>query len=76
VEDIRNTGFANLATYPNTFTPTGLPSGSTGTVSLTNNIDGATEANIYRADVTITWTFKSQHQIKTSTYITKGGIKR
>lgn len=76
VEEIRNTPFANLGTFPTTFTPTGLPSGATGTVSLTNSINGVTEANIYRADVTITWTFKNQHQIKTSTYVAKGGIRR
>lgn len=76
IEEIRNTPFTSLPTYPTSFTPTSLPGNPTGTVTLTNNIDGNVETNIYQVDVSITWNFKRQQTIKTSTYVTKGGLRR
>ena len=57
------------------FTVTDIP-GAQGTVTVSNVLDGAPQANIKQVDLKITWYFKKNNQIKTSSYITRNGVGR
>jgi len=73
IEEYRNTSFDSVNS--GTFSITELPSGQ-GALTVSNNIDGAPQADIKRLDLTITWNFKKTNQVNITTYIARNGLKR
>lgn len=73
VETTRAKAFDSIITE--SFSVPELPNG-TGTVTVSNNIDGAPQADIKQVDIIISWTFKKTHQVRAVTYVAKGGIGR
>lgn len=73
IEEYRNADFNALA--DSTFTVSELPSGQ-GVLVVTNNIEGAPQADIKKIDLIIQWNFKNQRQVRAVTYISRGGIKK
>ncbi|MEI6639892.1 MAG: hypothetical protein WCL46_09250 [Chlorobium sp.] len=73
VEKYRGGSFDGITT--GTFTVTDLPSGQ-GTVTVSNTIDGMPQNDIKQVDLTLSWNYKRQNQIKITTYISRNGIGR
>lgn len=73
VEQLRDTDF-NSITSGNYAVPE-LPSGQ-GVLAVTNNIEGSTQVDIKKVDLTISWNFKRNQSVRLVTYITRGGIKK
>ena len=73
IEEYRRASFDGLTT--NTFTISSLPSGQ-GTLTVTNNIDGAPQVDIKRLDLTIAWNYKKARSASISTYVTRNGVGR
>jgi len=73
MEEYRSNSFDSLVT--GNFTVTDLPSGQ-GTLTVTNNVDGAPQTDIKKLDLIISWTFKKQNQVRIITYVARNGIKR
>ena len=73
IEELRSEPFSGIA--DSTFSVSELP-GGTGTVTISNNIEGQNQDGIVEADVTVSWNFKKQTEVKASTYISNGGLKK
>lgn len=72
IENMRNTPYLDLANY--SFTIPGL-STATGTVVLSDVIDGSPQVGIVEATVTVTWPYKSKSEsIEIVTYIAEQGM--
>jgi prepilin-type N-terminal cleavage/methylation domain-containing protein len=71
IEEYRNASFDNLA--DETATITELPDGSL-TATVTNEIDGSTETDIKRVELTINWSYQRDREIKIVTYVYRGGL--
>jgi hypothetical protein len=75
VETIRGTLFSNIVPGTTTVAVPQLPGGQ-ATTEITNVVDGAAQTDIVQATVTITWDYKGASQVKSTTFITKKGIKK
>lgn len=73
IEELRGVSFETI-TEENYQIPN-LPQGE-GTIDISNEVDGAPQSDIIKVDLTISWYFKKENQIREVTYITKGGIKK
>ena len=74
IENMRNTSFSNLADH--SFSVPGV-AGSSGTVVVTNVIDGSPETGILKATVVVSWPYKSKTEnITLVTYIAEKGINQ
>jgi prepilin-type N-terminal cleavage/methylation domain-containing protein len=75
METLRGTLFTNLAVGTTTAAVPDLPGGQSTTV-ITNVVNGAPQTGILQVTVTISWNYKRNTQIKSSTFITQGGLKK
>lgn len=75
IEEYRNSDFNSLTTQNNINIPE-LPPVGRADLIVTSDIDGAPQADIKKLDLTITWTFKKQNQVRIVTYVAKNGLKR
>jgi hypothetical protein len=73
IETLRGSAFESIAN--STYQIPELPQGQ-GIITVTNEIDGAPQADIIQIKLEISWNFKKLNRIKELTYITKGGIKK
>lgn len=73
LEIYRRASFDSLAS--GSFAVPSLPGGQ-GAVTVTNVIDGASQADIKQLDITVSWVFKKNKQVKISSYVTRNGVGR
>lgn len=72
IENMRNSDFATLENY--TFSVQGVSTAS-GSVTISDQIDGSTETDIVKVTVTVIWPYKNNTEsIELDTYIAKYGI--
>lgn len=73
VEVYRRASFDSLDN--GTFTVSNLPSGQ-GTLTVSNMIDGAPQADIKQLNLTVSWNYKRTNSVKITTYVTRNGVGR
>lgn len=73
IELLRSTSFDSII---NEDAPVANLPGSNLAVRVDNNLDGLPQSDIKEVEVTISWYFKKDFQLKAVTYISKGGIQR
>lgn len=73
IETTKSQGYDSIVT--GTFPVPELPSGQ-GTITVSNNIDGAPQTDIKQVDIIVSWNFKKTHQVRAVTYIAKAGVGR
>lgn len=72
MEEYRNSNFDTLDST--TFDVPELPQGQ-GTLTITDNVEGAPQNDIKQAELKIVWNFKNEKEVKIVTYIARGGLK-
>ena len=77
LEEIRAKNFNELSDGTvTTQHVTGLPYNSSLVVTTSPNVEGVPQTGIKEVTVAINWNFKGAQNVRTSTYITQGGIKK
>lgn len=73
IEEYRNSDFNSLTDTE--FDIAELPSGH-GVLTVEENVEGAPQNDIREVELTVSWNFKRDREVKIATYIARGGIKK
>jgi hypothetical protein len=73
IEEYRNADFNTLSSSQ--FDIPELPGGQ-GTFTVSNTVEGAPQNDIKQVNLVVHWDFKRARQVESSTYMSRGGIKK
>lgn len=75
IEEYRNTPFLNIESEEFDI-PELADADGHGSLTVTEEVDGVAAEGIKKLDLTISWNYKRERNIRIVTYITEGGISR